>query len=234
MNNITWNACKAILKVVSPIQRVLDLNPAETHVFLNTQGVKILYNDGYKKISNYMNNYIVEINKGVVWADQGWKNFAHYLDPYQNKGIWPWPDAKLECNYYFNKAIKFWRKGNIGKSMFFLGAAVHLVQDMCVPHHARGVALNGHSSYERWVQHHFPLYSVNSNGIYNIAPSVDDWITYNARIAWSHYPDGLGCTALEDYYHQTTTILLAQAQRTTAGFLLYFFNTITTPANKQV
>ena len=234
MDTITWNACKAILKVVSPIQRVLDVNLAETHIFLNTQGVKILCNDGHKKVSNFINNYIGEIHKGVVWADKGWKNFAHYLDPYQNKGIWPWPDARFECNYYFKKALKFWRKGNVYKSMFFLGAAVHLVQDMCVPHHARGVAFNGHSSYERWVQDHFSLYSVNGNGIYNIATTVDDWINFNAKIAWSYYSDVCGSAAIEDNYHQTTTTLLAQAQRTTAGFLLYYFNTVTNPAKNQV
>lgn len=231
MNNITWLACKAILKVVSPIQRVIDFNPAETHIFLNSQGIKILYNDGYKKVANYFTNYLPEINKGVVWADKGWKNFAHYLDPYKNRGIWPWPDAKTECNYYYWQAKKFWRRGNIQKSMFYLGATVHLIQDMCVPHHARGMALNGHSIYERWVQHHYTLYIINDHGLYHLAPSVDGWIEFNAKTAWNYYSHVAGSTIVEDLYHMATGVLLSLAQRTTAGFLLFFINTVTNPTD---
>ncbi len=32
--------------------------------------------------------------------------------------------------------------------MFYLGAALHLVQDMCVPHHSLGIIFDGHKEFE--------------------------------------------------------------------------------------
>ncbi|MBM7854121.1 phospholipase C [Desulfohalotomaculum tongense] len=226
MNNFAWQAAKIFLQAAAPVQQLIDDTPGDTHIFLNNQAVKILYNDGYHKISKYLRNYLQDINRGVLWADKGWKNFSHYLNPYTGKGIWPWPNAKSECNYYFKKTIKYWQKGLLDKCMFYLGAAVHLVQDMCVPHHARGAALSGHSDYERWVQRHYMQYAVNHNGLYNAANSVDEWININAKLSWAFFPQVCKETP-EANYHRATSILLTRAQRSTAGFMLYFMNTIT-------
>ncbi|MEG6615622.1 zinc dependent phospholipase C family protein [Peptococcaceae bacterium 1198_IL3148] len=230
MNKITWNACKALLSVAAPIQRIIDHIPGDTHTFINKQAIIILYNDGHKKLSRYFHNQLGFINEGVVWADKGWKNFSHYFDPYKNKGIWPWPDAKNECNYHFKRAVHYWQQGVINKSMFYLGAAVHLVQDMCVPHHARGIPFKGHSRYEKWVQNHYLKYTVNKCGCYDISnDSVNNWIDNNAKLAWGLYPQVTGSVS-ENAYHQITTITLSQAQKTTAGFLLFFIKCVTNPS----
>lgn len=226
MNILAWKACKKLLRVATPLQMILDFTPGETHIFLNKQGVKILHNDGYKKISRYLNHHLPEINRGVVWADKGWKNFAHYLNPYKSRGIWPWPNAITECNEYFKQALQYWRQGQILKSMFFLGSSVHLVQDMCVPHHARAVALKGHLAYERWVLQNHPSYAIYNNGLYNLTTSVSGWVKFNAKMAWRHFPN-VCRNATEDMYHQSTKELLTMAQRSTAGFFLYFINIAT-------
>jgi phospholipase C len=227
LNNITWNACKALLSVVSPIQKIIDHIPGDTHVFINQQAIKILNNDGYQKLSRYLDHQMKFINEGVVWADKGWKNFSHYLDPYSNKGIWPWPNARNECNYHFKRSLKYWRKGFTNKSMFYLGAAVHLVQDMCVPHHARGIAFGGHSNYEKWVQHHYHKYAVDNSGFYDRKNNtVSKWIDMNSKLAWNLYPYVSG-TASKENYHLATSIALTHAQKSTAGFLLFFINEAT-------
>ncbi|MTI79502.1 MAG: phospholipase [Firmicutes bacterium] len=223
LNNITWHAAKIILHAVSPVQKIIDGKPGDTHIFINNQGITILNNDGHQKIANYLINHIQNINKGVVWADKGWKNFSHYLNPETDVGIWPWPNAKYECQYHLNKSINYWKKGSLDKSMFYLGAAVHLVQDMCVPHHARCTPLSGHIDYEKWVQRNHNKYAVNNGGIYDISNAVEGWLEVNSKLSLNYYSD----VSIKKNYHTVTSVLLSQAQRSTAGFLLYFINSIT-------
>ncbi len=224
MHNYTWTAAKLLLHAASPIQRIIDHLPADTHIFFNRQAVKILYNDGYQSISRYLSSQLEIINSGVIWADKNWKNFAHYFNPLKNRGIWPWPDARSECRNYYKKALTHWQQGMLDKSMFFLGAAVHLVQDMCNPYHARCVALAGHSTYERWAQHHHLKYAVNDGGIYHLSAAPEYWINLNAKLAWLYYPN-ISSWRSEEQYHRTSAIVLPQAQRSSAGFFLSFIKT---------
>ncbi|MBO8138743.1 MAG: zinc dependent phospholipase C family protein [Desulfotomaculum sp.] len=224
MYSLTWQAAKIILHAAAPIQKIIDNIHGDTHVFLNRQAVEILKNDGHHKISKYLANYIDSIDRGTLWADKGWKNFAHYYNPYTGRGIWPWPNAKIEGRIYFEKSIKLWKKGCLDKCLFYLGTAVHLIQDMCVPHHSHGAALSGHSRYERWVQSNYINYAVNCGGIYKLR-RIEDWIDANARLSWDYYPY-VTPNGTEKSYHQATAVLLTRAQQSTAGFFLSFMDTV--------
>lgn len=126
--------------------------------FCNQQALKILRNDGITTNLKYLNNYLEVINRGVLWADRGWKYLSHYYDPVTDSGLGPLPDARLEFNYYFDKSLSLWHRGNKKKALFFLGVSVHLVQDLCVPHHSNGIAFCGHQEYEKWVNNNYKLF----------------------------------------------------------------------------
>lgn len=192
-----------------------------THLFCNRQGIKILKNDGKKKHALFLNSQIDNLNRGVIWADKGWKYFSHYLEPKVENGYGPYPNAKQECKYYFDKAMHFWSSNNIKKAMFFLGAAVHLVQDLCVPHHSAGTAFCGHKEYEKWVQGYYSSYEVLSGGIYNFYENAGEWVEHNANISRVYYPY-VSFIRSRRSYDMSTKVLLPLAQRTTAGFLSYF------------
>ncbi|OPY57552.1 MAG: Phospholipase C precursor [Pelotomaculum sp. PtaU1.Bin035] len=222
MGPLSWNAVKIVLAAGSPIQRLVS-GKTETHLFCNHQAVLILQQDGRSSHAHILSNYLGLVNRGVSWADKGWKNFAHYLDPACGMGLGPWPDARFECQAFFEKAMFFWRRGNKKKSFFFLGAAAHLVQDLCVPHHARGIAFCGHKEYERWVQEKCPDFSVYSEGIYDSAPSPAGWVEANAKISRDYFPY-VSNVSSDTSYRLATAILLPLAQRSTAGFFSFFLD----------
>lgn len=224
MGPITWGAAKVLLTIGAPIHLLLA-GKWETHTFINCQAIKILDNDGYTSRALLLNNNLSIINKGVMWADKCWKCFAHYFDPYEKSGLKPWPDAASECRYLFKKSVNSWKEGKFNKSLFLLGAAAHLVQDLCVPHHARKIALNGHRFYESWVKEHFNEFSVSKDGLYNIDKDPGGWVLYNSGIAW-HYLPYVTIVNSESAYRKATNILLPLAQRTSAGFFNHFIDCI--------
>jgi phospholipase C len=222
MGPTSWSAVKIVLAAGTPIQKLVSGN-GETHIFCNHQAVQILKKDGKGEYARITNNYLEVINRGVLWADRGWKNFAHYLDPVAGLGLGPWPDARLECRSLFDRALLYWRKGNKKKSFFFLGAAAHLVQDLCVPHHARGIAFCGHKEYEKWAEENYMDFIVNAEGKYNVGSSPGDWVESNAKISRCYFPYVSSMGSLTSF-RMATGVLLPVAQRSTAGFFSFFLD----------
>lgn len=220
----SWNSLKIFLAAGTPIQKLFS-EKGITHLFCNRQGVKILKNDGKTAHALFLDNHIDILNRGVIWADQGWKYFSHYLDPKVNNGYGPYPNAKHECKHYFEKAMYLWFNNKKKKAMFYLGAAVHLVQDLCVPHHSVGAAFSGHNEYEKWVQSYYSSYEVSSGGIYNYNANSGDWVEHNANISRVYYPY-VSFIRSKRSYDMATKVLLPLAQRTTAGFFSFFLESV--------
>lgn len=53
---------------------------------------------------------------------------------------------------YYAKAIDLWHKEEINDALFYLGAALHIIQDMTVPQHANIRLLDNHHQYETFVK----------------------------------------------------------------------------------
>ena len=216
-------SAKLLLTAVSPIQPFIAKTGC-THEFLNIQALSILQNDGCAKCAGFLRHYLGEINKGVYWADSGWKNVSHYFKPC-GKGLWFFSSAPNECENQFELALKEATKYNFAKSAFHLGVAAHLVQDMCVPHHACSKIFSGHQNYENWVEQEYSKYAVNAQGIYN-CHNIYKYAAHNALLAadYFHYVNE---DATEEMYHVASKKLLALAQKTTAGLFLHYYMIIT-------
>lgn len=195
---------------------------SNTHIFINRQSLEILINDGYKKEAQLFQMFASQLDNGVIWIDKGLKSTCHYYNPDTGTGMWLWPSAAEKCSMLFDKSLKLWQNKKHAMAMFFLGAAIHLVQDVCVPHHASCKILGGHLDFEGWVEKRKEHFSVESGGLYNISPKIIDWIAENARLAKNYY--NMVSNNSPEGYNQATEVLLPQAQRSTAGFLLHFYN----------
>lgn len=234
MGPTSWNAVKLFLAAGTPIQKLVS-GKGDTHLFCINQALLILKNDGAKPYARNISNYIDFLNRGVLWADKGWKNFSHYFDPVYRQGFGPWPDARMEFDIFLKKALSHWKRGDRGKYYFYLGAALHLIQDLCVPHHAKGIAFCGHKEYENWVLNNYDDFGVETGGIYKRFSTPSDWILFNARIARCYFPY-VSNIATHTSYRLATNTLLPLAQRSTAGFLKYaidFTNTADSPFNNN-
>lgn len=218
MRPTSWNAVKLFLAAGTPIQKLVS-GKGDTHLFCLNQALLILKNDGVPYAHN-ISNYMEFLNKGVLWADKGWKNFSHYFDPVVSQGLGPWPDAKMEFDNFFNKALMYWERSDKGRYYFYLGAALHLLQDLCVPHHAKGAAFSGHKEYENWVSNNYNSFVVERGGIYDKFLTPSDWLLSNARLSRCYFPyvSNIGTVST---YKLATSVLLPLAQCSTAGFLKF-------------
>ncbi|MBP2653230.1 MAG: zinc dependent phospholipase [Firmicutes bacterium] len=215
---------KLLLAPAGIFQGLLD-RPGVTHQFCNRQAVDILRNDGFVLTANFFENYLSELNAGVCWADEGWKNVSHYFDAGTRKGLWRFSTAVDDFRDYFGRSLQLARRSNWRKAVFFLGAAAHLVQDLCVPHHARGKLFAGHQQYEAWVEENYTKFAVNGAGLYNDKRHAHYLMVENANVA-AEFLNWVEPGTSMQAYNEATAILLERAQRTTAGLFLQFYNMV--------
>ncbi|MBE3519408.1 MAG: zinc dependent phospholipase C family protein [Firmicutes bacterium] len=203
-----------------PVQRLLD-RPGNTHRFLTLKGVEILDADGFSALASWYRSHLEEIMRGNAWADRTWKNSCHHYDPRVKRGLFLWPSAVDQARSWFRNAVQAWATGDITRSVFFVGACLHLIQDMCQPYHSNRIILDGHQAYERWVDRNKEIYAEESGGIYNLGSSVEEWVKKNAEFS-KEFLSLVLPSAYGNGYHSPTAVLLSRAQRTSAGFLVFF------------
>ncbi|AWK51749.1 phospholipase [Clostridium beijerinckii] len=218
---------KKILKTVNPIKKRIMKTECIVHKFINEQSLIVLKNDGHMEAYKLMKSYISDINAGVVWADQDLKSSNHFYNPYRNKGLYGSSDAKKECIAYYTRALDKYSQGNIKDSMFYLGVACHLIQDVTVPQHANVHLLNNHKSYENWVirtHRHHDVFKIEEGGIY--FNSIKDYINFNSKEAINIYRRYFHVKNRQVRFYIITSKVLTIAQATTAGLMFKFYKNI--------
>lgn len=186
-----------------------------THQFIFEQARKILRNDGYKSIADFLDSidpssgltYLEILIKGSDENDRLIAASQHYMDPMDHRGLWfIWyqKSAGTLCQERFNQAILDWQRGDYYNAMYNLGWATHLLQDVSVPHHAWTTYLFGHGKYEGWVDNNKYFFAVDSGGLYSFSSfpdlqfyiskhyswtdvSAHDWVDYNAHESLKHF-----------------------------------------------
>jgi phospholipase C len=218
---------KKVLKTVNPLKKRIMKAQCIVHKFINTQSLIVLKNDGHMEAYKLMKSYICDINAGVVWADQDLKSSNHFYNPHRNRGLYGSSDAKKECISYYTKSLNEYFHGNIKDSMFYLGAACHLIQDLTVPQHANVHLLNNHKSYENWVirsHRHHDEFKIEEGGIY--FNSLIHYIDFNSKEAIDIHRKHSHVENRQVRFHIITSKVLTMAQATTAGLMFKFYKDI--------
>lgn len=217
----------------------------------------VLRNDNREKI-DLIDQFANEINQGLELADTGAGEIAtpicnipvapvmHYLDPTKNMGIGGWisigsgliTNAALFCESCSAIALQLWQRSDKALSMKVFGVALHLVQDLTVPHHARCQVLFNHREYEDML--HQNIASIPnipaSNGIYDRNKYPVQWAYYTAREAYGYfgYCDGMNrifwnpftwFTQNEDN-ERVRNAMVPLAIMISAGFIDYYLSKI--------
>ena len=213
-----------------------------THQYIFWQALEILGNDGFPELSNYVSaTLFVDLAEGSVRADDTlWDSREHYHSPSGHEGLWGFRSAGELSQEHWSNAIQHWSAGNRHSAAYELGWAAHAVADLTVPHHAALAPLDRHSEYEGWVNDHKLEFIVHNNGIYAFGDDFPGhysdegnpvhWVDYNAHeaIEWFGHVDGG-----DDDFGLAASILMQRAQRTTAGFLLQFFQAVNDPPTAE-
>lgn len=249
----------------------IDLK-VSTHQWLASQGMTILAADGHDAVAAFLatpdptapeatdpatgaplgmpNTFAWRLLKGVNDADgvlyPQVRDHLHNHWTHRGRQYLLGPSAASNAEEAFGKAVGFWKVQDRGAASYWLGAALHLVQDACVPQHGWfGIGVY-HQDYERWVRRHQDALAVGSGGIYQSDFRVhgghggDDWSSAHPRgwadecahrafanlVAASHpYPKVSRPTDKQ----WATAPHIADAQRLSAGFIVSFFDTVGGP-----
>jgi len=191
----------------------------KVHVFCNNQALDILNNDGHTALAARLKPFLQVLNNGNHWADGGFRSVHHYYQPRSRKGILGFSSADKVFASYFNCALTYYSRGKMADSIFYLGAALHLIQDLCVPYHSLGIVLCGHRKYENWVARHHALFAVYERGCYDYLNPLDI-LRENALQATEHQEivDEPKATVRVEGTHE----LLGLAQRSSASLMQLF------------
>jgi phospholipase C len=190
--------------------------PCIVHTFITYQGINILRDDMGNKINVNLLRLNEVILKGNIWCDEGFKNVHHFYHPKTKKGIMGLMGADILLEEYLRKIIDSYSSANLQNCFFNIGSALHLIQDLCVPHHALGHLLKGHHEYETWVTKYYKRFKVDEGGLYNFKSPMDIFF-HNASKA-IEYEDVVENSS-ERNKVEATKDLLGLAQRTTASFI---------------
>ena len=209
---------------VNPFKKVVIKTECEIHKFINNQAIEILKNDSYMDAYYLFSDYILDINKGVVWADKDLKSSGHFYNPDKGEGLYGNSDALTLALEYYDKSLQYWKLGQNKFSMFYLGATAHLIQDMTIPQHANIELLNSHRKYEKFIKKTYMntlSFHVEKGGYY--LNSIEEFIRYNAKAAIKIHSSLKEIKKDEIRFYEITKFILPLAQRTTAGCFLKFY-----------
>lgn len=213
-----------VMVAANPLKKMAFKTPCMVHRFINIQAVQILENEGHHDAAGFYKEFIKPLNEGATWADQDFKSINHFYHNKMQKGLYGFSDALSEAKKYREKSLFYLSRNNTHKSVFYLGAICHLSQDMTVPQHVNNKLLDSHKSYETWIKNRIFEeidYSV-SDGV-NRFSEFDDYIRENAKSANRTVEEFSREEDRDRLYYELSTRLLAEAQRTTAGLLLDFY-----------
>ena len=175
----------------------------------------------------FFKSYIQDINEGAVWADQDFKSSNHFYNPYKKRGLYGRKNAMdLGVDYYY-KATELWTKGEFNKSLFYLGAALHIIQDMTIPQHANIRLLDNHHQYEVYVNRTYEyLDKLEVEKATLLLESIEDYIRFKARVAIKIYKKFNMISKDEGRFYRIAGCGIHLAKRTTAGAMVLFYNNI--------
>jgi phospholipase C len=224
---LDYIARKTALGIANPVKKRIIKTECEVHRIINIYALKILKNDGYAEEYTFFSSYISDIGKGAVWADQDFKSSSHFYHPYKRKGLYGRKSAMDLGVDYYDRSINLWHVGQFNQSLFCLGAALHIVQDMTIPQHANIRLLDNHRQYETFVKRTYK--SVKDfraeSGAY-LLDTIEEYIRFNARIALKVHKRFKKVADDERRFHLVTKCALPLAQRTTAGVMVMFYDDI--------
>jgi phospholipase C len=223
---------RGLFFAVNPLKKKILKTHCTVHKFIIMQAVEILKNDGYEKEYDFFKQHINALNTGVAWADQDFKSSNHFYHVSKGKGLYGFSDALTECRNYYNKSMAYMNTGDVNRGLFYFGASCHLVQDATVPQHVNNKLLKSHRKFELWIISRLLTdYSFIAKEGAVIYDTIEDFIRNNAIMANSTYMKNISVESRDEKYGKIATMILKEAQRTTAGFMVRYYNEL---KNKEI
>lgn len=218
-------ALSKTFKAVNPLKKSIIQTNCEVHIYIQQNALEILKNEGYINEYELFKQYLPQINKGLVWADQDFKSYHHFYNPRQKRGKFGYEENALTVSRsYYNKSLKHFAIENYERSMFYFGAACHIIQDLTVPQHAKGRLLDNHRPFEVYIKSNYQQikrFRATSGSV--ILDTIEEYVEYNSNDALrsDHMYKNMGDLSTRFYLTAVNSITLAQ--KSSAGLMLMFY-----------
>lgn len=224
MEKTYGTALRGLFSAVNPIKKKLMKPHCLVHRYICVHAINILKNNAYEKEYKYFKENIKSINEGATWADQDFKSSNHFYNLNKKKGLYGFSDALTECKKYYEKASSCLETGDTNEACFYLGAACHLVQDTTVPQHVNNKLLKKHRKFELWIISKLMSdFDFQEELDLRKFATLDEYIKNNAVVANDTYHKYKSIINTEERYEKISVKILKEAQATTAGVLLNFY-----------
>lgn len=221
------NTLRILLYLINPFKKIIIKTECEVHKFIIEKGLNILNHNNYIREYNFLNMYINQLKNGATWADQDFKSIGHFYNPQKKRGLYGNTNAFNLAQKYYSKAIEYWNKNDISKSIFFLGAFVHLIQDMTIPQHVNISLLDNHHQYENYVKIAYQTvkeFTTLEKPV--IFEDLEHYVRFNTKVALKIYKRFKKIKNDNERFYRITRCSLPLAQRTTAGCFLMFLKEV--------
>ncbi len=201
---------------------MLKISPQAIFVFpvihksSTEQALTLLSLSGKSKTAAFLKKFIPFMHQGSHWTDQGLRNLSHFYNPMTKKGLHGARHAIDEFLLTYTKMQKAYRCNHIPHYFHCLGILLHLVQDLCVPHHVFGCLLQGHHTFEAWANEHHDDYTVQEPVTIHCNDPIE--ILHNNALKAMEYEELLHQPS-EKQMEEATATLLPLAQQTSTLFL---------------
>ncbi len=220
-------AFRSVLKAINPFKKVIIKTEAKVHQFINNYALNLLKENDYYLEFNQYEKYIDTINKGTVWADQDFKSINHFYNPTKKKGLYGHGNALKLTKKYYEIAVDSFRKNDIEKSMFYLGACVHIIQDLTIPQHVNIRLLDNHRQYENFVKTAYDkvkdFQTLDKPVIFD---DIEDFVRFNTKVALRIHKQFKKIKDDSLRFYKITNCSLPLSQRTTAGCFIMFLKEV--------
>ncbi len=127
-----------------------------THQYICASALRVLANDKGNCIYNTSANSSVLI-ENADWPDKNDIGFifdTHFYNPYTETNYHAGKTtAKVKATEYYNKAVEYYKAGNVSDALANLSRGSHFVADASEAHHATNKTAVGsnHSAYEKYI-----------------------------------------------------------------------------------
>ncbi|NLZ92824.1 MAG: hypothetical protein GX922_02210 [Firmicutes bacterium] len=222
-----------------------------THMELAEAIITILANDGKNNIvdlfsnTNNGSNYINILAEGTRAADVPFSRgyictLWHFHHPWSHKGYLTNKSSADVTAGLFDTAAKLWQEGKKEEAVFQLGRALHLLQDIFIPHHSGITAVKGHGDLEKWLTDNWKRYKIESGGCYHWSEKFCDadgnchyvnsdkpydWIDYGSHLSLPWFNEFFADNKYnEDTFEQAAKLIVPHVLKFSAGFIHLFFS----------
>lgn len=189
------------------------------HRRINKRAVWRLRQQGYIAEADWFSARLGDLAGGSAWADGRLRNLRHFYHPSQSRGLFHLPDAEDLAERYLSCTRG---EPDAARSAFYLGAALHLVQDLTIPQHAGLKLLDGHHAYETFVRYAYlgnvPAPAREELKAHSLSDAIRDnaWQAFMVGRSFARRPQA---DRFQAYYSR----LLPLAEKSTAECMLWFY-----------